>query len=83
MDIHPYVSQVLCGGCDKTRLGEEAKAARAASGTKTASVKAADKKEGTTSTECNAADTSVDNSSKKEKKRKDFFQEQKSKALKK
>ena len=65
----PLMVGIICGGYTsvcitgalwyvmKTRLGEEAKAARAASGTKTVSVKAADKKEGTTSTESNAADT--------------------------
>ena len=75
----PLMVGVICGGYSsvcitgalwyvmKTRLGEEAKAARAASGTKTVSVKAADKKEGTTSTESNAADTSADDSSKKKK----------------
>ena len=77
----PLMVGIICGGYTsvcitgalwyvmKTRLGEEAKAARAASGTKTVSVKAADKKEGTTSTESNAADTSADDSSKKKKER--------------
>ena len=63
----------------KTRLGEEAKAARVASGTKTVSVKAVDKKEGITSTESNAADTSADDSSKKKKGKKTSFKNKKSK----
>lgn len=82
---------IICGGYTsvcitgalwyvmKTRLGEEAKAARAASGTKTVSVKAADKKEGTTSTESNAADTSADDSSRKKKGKKTSFKNKKSK----
>ncbi len=82
---------IICGGYTsvcitgalwyvmKTRLGEEAKAARIASGTKTASVKAADKKEGATSTESNAADTSADDSSKKKKGKKTSFKNKKSK----
>ena len=82
---------IICGGYTsvcitgalwyvmKTRLGEEAKAARVASGTKTVSVKAADKKEGITSTESNAADTSADDSSKKKKGKKTSFKNKKSK----
>ena len=87
----PLMVGIICGGYTsvcitgalwyvmKTRLGEEAKAARAASGTKTVSVKAADKKEGTTSTESNAADTSADDSSKKKKGKKTSFKNKKSK----
>ena len=87
----PLMVGIICGGYTsvcitgalwyvmKTRLGEEAKTARAASGTKTVSVKAADKKEGTTSTEGNAADTSADDSSKKKKGKKTSFKNKKSK----
>ena len=87
----PLMVGIICGGYTsvcitgalwyvmKTRLGEEAKAARAASGTKTTSAKAADKKEGTTSTESNAADTSADDSSKKKKGKKTSFKNKKSK----
>ena len=87
----PLMVGIICGGYTsvcitgalwyvmKTRLGEEAKAARAASGTKAVSVKAADKKEGTTSTESNAADTSADDSSKKKKGKKTSFKNKKSK----
>ena len=87
----PLMVGIICGGYTpvcitgalwyvmKTRLGEEAKAARAASGTKTVSVKAADKKEGTNSTESNAADTSADDSSKKKKGKKTSFKNKKSK----
>lgn len=87
----PLMVGIICGGYTsvcitgalwyvmKTRLGEEAKAARAASGTKTVSVKAADKKEGTTSTESNATDTSADDSSKKKKGKKTSFKNKKSK----
>ena len=87
----PLMVGIICGGYTsvcitgalwyvmKTRLGEEAKAARIASGTKTASVKAADKKEGATSTESNAADTSADDSSKKKKGKKTSFKNKKSK----
>ena len=87
----PLMVGIICGGYTsvcitgalwyvmKTRLGEEAKAARIASGTKAVSVKAADKKEETTSTESNAADTSADNSSKKKKGKKTSFKNKKSK----
>ena len=87
----PLMVGIICGGYTsvcitgalwyvmKTRLGEGAKAARIASGTKTASVKAADKKEGATSTESNAADTSADDSSKKKKGKKTSFKNKKSK----
>ena len=87
----PLMVGIICGGYTsvcitgalwyvmKTRLGEEAKTARAASGTKAVSVKAADKKEGTTSTESNAADTSADDSSKKKKGKKTSFKNKKSK----
>ena len=87
----PLMVGIICGGYTsvcitgalwyvmKTRLGEEAKAARAASGTKTVSVKAADKKEGTTSIESNAADTSADDSSRKKKGKKTSFKNKKSK----
>ena len=87
----PLMVGIICGGYTsvcitgalwyvmKTRLGEEAKAARIASGTKAVSVKAADKKEETTSTESNAADTSADDSSKKKKGKKTSFKNKKSK----
>lgn len=88
----PLMVGIICGGYTsvcitgalwyvmKTRLGEEAKAARIASGTKTASAKAADKKEGTTSTESNAAaNTAADDSSKKKKGKKTSFKNKKSK----
>ena len=88
----PLMVGIICGGYTsvcitgalwyvmKTRLGEETKAARIASGTKTASVKAADKKEGATSTESStAANTAADDSSKKKKGKKTSFKNKKSK----